>query len=146
MSDSPDTGVDGGNALIQKMAETTRCTIISLDIHLNGILAWADLTRSLMVHIKRSSSGTCYFLDAQFRFMPRVVIYLRSGSKSQSVCICMILKSLCRYNLCTYVIPSAIFSNFRFLTILPVANMMYCDMVLKKPITLICMRSHQIVT
>ena len=33
------------------------------------------------------------FIDAQFRFMPGVVIYLRSGLNSQSVCICVILKA-----------------------------------------------------
>ena len=77
MSDSPAPGVDGGNALSQKMAEAKRCTLISLDIHLNGMVAQADLTRSLTVLMKRSISGTCSFLDAQFSFMPRAVIYLR---------------------------------------------------------------------
>ena len=79
MSDSPVPGVDGVNALMQKMAEATRCTITSLDIHLNGMVDWVDMTRSLKVQMKRSISGTCYFLDAQFRFMPRAVISLRSG-------------------------------------------------------------------
>ena len=124
MSDSPEPGVDGGNASSQKMSEATRYTIMSLDISSNGMVAWADLTRSLMVRTKRSISGTCYFLDAQFRFMPRAVISLRSVSNSQSVCICVILKLRCRYNLCTCVIISAMFSNFRFLIILPVENMM----------------------
>ena len=73
MSDSPAPGVDGVNALSQKMAEATRFTIISLDIHL------ADLKLSLRVRMKRSISGTCLFLDAQFRFMPREVMSLRSG-------------------------------------------------------------------
>ena len=92
MSDSPEPGVDGGNSLSQKMAEATRCTIMRLDIRLNGMVDRADLTRSLTVRMKRSISGTCPFLDAQFRFMPRAVIYLRSVSNSQSVCTCVILK------------------------------------------------------
>ena len=128
------------------MAEAKGCTIINLDIHLNGMVSRADLARSLTVRTKRLISGTCSFLDAQFRFIPRAVISLRSGSNSQSVCICVIFKPRCRYNLCTCVIPSAMFSNFRFLIILPVANMMCRDMVLRKPIKLMCMRSHQMVT
>ena len=70
MSDSPAPGVDGGNALSQKMAETTRCTIIRLDICLNGMVDQADMTCSLIVRMRRSISGTYSFLDAQFRFMP----------------------------------------------------------------------------
>ena len=111
MSDSLAPGVDGGNALSQKMAKATICTIIRLDIRLNSMVDWAYLTRSLMVRMKRSISGTWSFLDAQFRFIPRAVIYLRIGSKSQSVCICVILKPRCRYNLCTCVIPSAMYPN-----------------------------------
>ena len=80
MSDSPASGVDGGNASSQKMAEATRCTIISLGICLNGMVARADLTRSLTVRMKRSISGTCSFLDAKFSFMPRTVVSLCSGS------------------------------------------------------------------
>ena len=83
MSDSPAPGVYGGNALSQKMAGTTRCTIISLDIRLNGMVAWADLMRYLTVWMECSISGTCFFLDAQFRFMPRAAISLRSDLKSQ---------------------------------------------------------------
>ena len=74
MSDSPDTGVDGGNALIQKMAEAKIFTIISLDICLNSMVDRADLTRSLTVHTKSSISGKFSFWDAQFRFMPILVI------------------------------------------------------------------------
>ena len=44
--------------------EATRCTIISLHIRLNGMVARADLTRYLTVRMKRSISGTCSFLDA----------------------------------------------------------------------------------
>ena len=58
----------------------------------------------------------------------------------------MILKPRCRYNLCTFMILSATFSIFRFLIILPVANMMCRDMVLKKPITLLFMRSQKTVS
>ena len=79
VSDSPVPVVDGGNELIQKMEEATRCTIIILDLCLNGMVARANLTRSLTVQMKRSISGTCSFFDAQFRFMPRAVISLRSG-------------------------------------------------------------------
>ena len=67
------------------MEEATRCTIISLNIHLNSMMARADLTRSLTVGMKRSISGTCSFLDAKFRFMPRAVISLCSGSNLQSL-------------------------------------------------------------
>ena len=100
MSDSPSPGVDQGNILSQKMAEVTICTIIRLNIRLNGMVARADLTRSSTIRMKVSILGTCYLLDAHFRFMPIEVIYLRSGSNSQSVCICVILKQRCRYNLC----------------------------------------------
>ena len=86
------------------------------------------------------------FLGAQFRFMPRVVISLRSGSNLQSSCICGILKPRCSYNLCTCMIPSAVFSIFRFLIILPMENMTCRDMVLRKTIPLMCMRSQEIVT
>ena len=91
MDYSPAPGVDGGNASIQKMEEVKRCTIISLDIHLNSMVARGDLTRSLTVQMKRSISGTCSFLYAQFRFMPRTVISLNSGSNSQAVCVSVIL-------------------------------------------------------
>ena len=118
---------------------------MSLDICLNGMVARADLIRSLTVRMKRSISGKCSFLYAQFRFMPRAVISLRSGSNSQSVCMCVILKPRCRYNLCTCVIPSAICSTFQFLIILPVANMMCRDIEMRKQIPLMCMRSQQMV-
>ena len=136
MSDSPELGDDGGKSLSQKMAEATICTIISLDICLTGMVARVDLTCSLTVRMKCSISGTCYFLDAQFRSMPIEVISLSSGSNSQLVYIFVILKPLCRYNLCTHVITSAMFSIFRFLVILPVENMMCRNMVLRKLIPL----------
>ena len=84
-------------------------------------------------------------MDAQFRVIPRAVIYLRSGSNSQPVCICVILKPRCRYNLCTCVIPYAMLLIFRVLIILPVAKIMCCEMVLRKTIPLLCMRSQQMV-
>ena len=87
-----------------------------------------------------------FLFECTFRFMPRAVIYLRSGSNSQSVCLCVILKTRCRYNLCTCVIPSAMCSTFLFLIILPVADMMSRDMVLRNPILLMCMRSQHMVT
>ena len=98
-----------------------------------------------MVWMKRSISGPCSFLYV-LRFMPIAVISLRSVLNSQSVCICVILKPHCRYTLCTYMIPSAMFSVFRFLVIFPVANMMCRDMVSRKTILLMCMRSQQMVT
>ena len=79
MSDTPALGVDGGNSLSQKMVEATRCTVISFNIRLNGMMSWADLTRPLTVQMKCSISGTCYFLNAWFSFIPRAFIYLRSG-------------------------------------------------------------------
>ena len=60
MSDSPAPGVDGGNELIQKMAEATRCTIIRLYICLNGIVTQVDLTRSLTIRTKQSHSLFLY--------------------------------------------------------------------------------------
>ena len=62
------------------MSEAIRYTIISLDIRLKSMVDQADLTRSLMVRMKRSITGKCYFLDAHFRFMPREFISLRSVS------------------------------------------------------------------
>ena len=146
MSDGPAPGIDGGNALSQKVVEATRCNIMSLDIRLNGMVAWTELTCSLTVWMKSSISGTCSFLDTQFWFIPRAFVSLCSGLNSQSVCICVILKPRCRYSLCTCVIPSPMFSNFQFLIILPVVNMTFPDMVLSKPIPLMFMRSHQTVT
>ena len=61
------------------MVEATICNIISLDICLNGMVARADLMCSLTVRMKRSISGTCYFLDAHLvlyleRSFPCVVV------------------------------------------------------------------------
>ena len=78
--------------------------------------------------------------------MPREVISLHSGSNSQSSFIYVILKPRCRYNLCTCMIPSTMFSIFRFLIIISMANMMCRGMVLRTTIELMCMRSQKIVT
>ena len=128
------------------MSEATRYNIINLNIRLNSMVDQKDLTLSLTVRMKRSLSGTCYLLDAQFRFMPRVVTSLLNCSNSQSACICVILNPRCRYNLCTCMIPSEMFSIFQFLIILPLENMMCHYMLLRKPIPLMCMRSQQIMT
>ena len=106
----------------------------------------AGLTRSLTVQIKCSISGTCYFLCAQFRFIPRSVISVHSGSNHLSEFMRVILNPHFRYNLCTCVIPSAMFLIFRFLIILPVSNIMCRDTVLRKPILFMCMRSQKILT
>ena len=118
----------------------------NIDNFLNGIADRTDLARSLTVRIKCSISWTCSFLDAQFRFIPRAVISLYSGSNSLSAHILVILKPRCRYNLCTSVIPSAMLLIFWFCIILPVANMMCHNMVLMKPIPLMCMGPQKIVT
>ena len=135
-----------GKSIDPKMAKAKRCTIIILNVRLNGMVAQADLTRSLIFRMKRSISGTCSFLDAQFSFMPREVMSLRSGLNLKSLCMCVIMKPRCRYNLCTCVIPSAMCSTFRFLIILLVANMMCREMMLRKLILLMCMRSQKMVT
>ena len=114
MSDSPASCVDEGNSLRQNMEEATRCTIISLYTRLNGMVARSDLTLSLMVWTKRSIKGICYFLYAKFRFIPREVLYLRIGLNLLSVSICVILNPRFGYNLCIYVIPSAILLFFGF--------------------------------
>ena len=127
--------------MIQKTAEATRFIIIRLYIRLNGMVDRAYLMRYLTVDIKRSISGKCSFLDAQFRFIPRVVIYLRSVSNLLLVCIYVILKPHFRYRLFTCMILSTMVSMFRFLIVIPVANMTCRDMVLRKPITLMRMSS-----
>ena len=131
--------------LIQNMGEATRFTIIILYIRLSGVVDQAGLTHSLTVQMNHSISGTCSFLDAQFSFISRSVIYLHSGLSQLPACICEIFNPCCKYNLFTCVIPSAMFLIFRILIILPVANMMCHVMVLRKPIPLICMRSQKMV-
>ena len=120
----------------------TKLTIINLDIHLKGIAARADRTHSLTVQFNFSISSTCSFFDAKFRNIPRSAIYNFRGSNSLSACICVILKPRFRYSLWTCLIPSQMFFIFRFLIILPVANIMCQDMVFRKKIPLMCMRSQ----
>ena len=103
---------------------------------------WADQTRSLMVRLNRSISGTCSLLDTQSRDMTISDIYAHIGSNSLSACMRVILKPRCRYRLWTCVIPLSMLFIFRFLIILTVANIMCRDMVFRKPMPLICMGSH----
>ena len=128
------------------MAEAPRYISISLDNIFNSMVDQVYLTRFLTVQMKRSISGTCSFLGAQFKFLHRDVSSLCSDSNSQSVCMFVVLKPCCRYNLCTCVITSAMFYFFRFLIILPVAKMTFRDIVLRNPIPLVYMRSQQMVT
>ena len=73
-------GFDRVKAFSQKIAEAKRWTIINLEIRLKGMTAQVDRTRYFMLQLNRSISGTCYFLDAQFRDMPRSAISARRGS------------------------------------------------------------------
>ena len=104
--------------------------------------AQADQTRSLAVWFNRSISGTCSFLDAQFRGMPISAIYAHRGSNSLSACLRVVLKTSFSYSLLTCLIPYSMFFTFLFLIILPVANIMCQDMVFRNPIPLMCMRSQ----
>ena len=49
---------------------------------------------------------------------------------------------ICMYSLWTYLITSSMFFIFRSLIIIHVANITYWYMVCRKPIPLMCMRSH----
>ena len=136
--DSPALGVDGRNALMHYHKIR-----YSFDYHgglggYDALLNGPDENAQIQGHTKN--------LDSNFRFIPRTVIYRRSGFNPLSERMRVILNSQCRYNLCTCVIPPSLFFNFRLLIIIPAANMMYRGMVLSKPIPLICMRSHKIVT
>ena len=84
MLDNPVPGFDGVKAFSQKIAEATRWTIINLEISLKGMTAKVDRARYFMLQLNRSISGTCYFLDDQFRDMPRSAISARRGSNSIS--------------------------------------------------------------
>ena len=105
-----------------------------------------DQTYSLTVWFNRSISGTCSFLDAQFRDIPISSIYAHRGSNSLSACLRVIFKTSCMYSLFTCLITSSMFFNFLFLIILPVENIMCQDMVFMNPIPLMCMRSQHMVT
>ena len=107
-----------------------------------GMDDWEDWKHSLAVWLNSSTLGTSYLLDYQFRDMPTSTIYAYRGSKYLPACMRMILKSLCRFSLWTCLIPSSMFFIFRFLIILPVTNIMFQDMVFRKPMALMCMRSH----
>ena len=74
-----------GMNLAKNIVVVTKLTIISLEVCLKGMDAREDWMRSLMVRLNRSISGTCYFLDTQFRDMPRSTISAHSGSNSLSV-------------------------------------------------------------
>ena len=121
-------------------------TIINLDICLKGLATWEDQTRYLMVQLNLSISGTCSFLDVHFRDIPRSAISARSGPNALSVYICVVLKPHCRYILLTCLIPYSMFFTFWLLIIIPVVNITCRDMVSRKPIPLMCIRSHHRVT
>ena len=104
--------------------------------------ACEDWTRYLTVWSNRSISGACSFLDAQFKDIMRSAISARTDSNSLSACLIVILNPHCRYSLWTCLIPSSLFFIFRFLIILPVENIRCRDMLFRKPMPLICMRSH----
>ena len=104
--------------------------------------AWADWKRSLTFHLNQSISGTCYFLDTQFKDITRSTISAHRGSNLLSAGICVILKPLCMYSLWNCLITSSILFIFRFLNILPVADIMCWYMVFRKPRTFMWMRSQ----
>ena len=113
----------------------------SFRFFLKGMDSWVDRMHSLTVRLNRSISGTCSFLDTQFRDIPRSAISACRGSKSLSACMSGFLKLRCRYSLWICLIPSSMLF-FLFLIILPVANIMCQDMVLRKPMPLMCMKPH----
>ena len=96
----------------------------------------------MTVWLNCSILGTCYFLDAQFRDMPRSSIAALRGSKLLLACMSVILNPRYRYSLCTCLIPSSMFFIFLFLIILPVENILCQDTVSRKPMPLTCMRSQ----
>ena len=102
----------------------------------------ADQTRSLKFRFNSSISGKCSFLDAQVKDMERSAIYAYRGLNLISACISVILKPHFRYSLRTCLIPSSMFFAFILLIMIPVANIMCWYMVLRNPVTLMCMRSH----
>ena len=92
---------------------------------------------SLTFRLNCSISGTCYFLGAQFRDMPMSAISAHSSSNSLSACIRVILEPHYRYSLLTCLIPSSIFFIFLFLIIIPVANIIYQDIVFSDKYTVV---------
>ena len=119
----------------------TRWAIIHLEICLKGISSWVYQTSYLAVWLNCEISSTCSILDAQFRDMKISAIYFRRGSK--------FLSSRIR-GMQVYLVNlfNSIFNLFIFeyLIILTMANIMCWDMVFRKPIALMCMRSHHRVT
>ena len=99
-----------------------------------------------MVLLNHSISGTCYFLDAQLRDIPRSSISAHSGSNSLSSCMWGVFKPCCRYSFLTCLIPSSVFFTFQVLIMLPVANIMFRYIVFMNPMLLMCMRSQNSVT
>ena len=94
--ENPAPGFNGGKAFIQNIAMVTGWTIINLDIKLKGMAAWAYWTSFLKILLHRSISGTCSFLDAQFRYIPRSTISNCRCSNSLSERMRVILKPRCR--------------------------------------------------
>ena len=144
--DSPAPGFYGGKYFIQQTAVATRLTIINLDICLKDVAAREYCNNSLTVRLNCSISGTCSFLDAKFRDMPISFISARSGSNLISVCIHVFLKTCCRYSLLNYLILSSMFFTFLFLIILTVVKIICRDILFRKPMPFMCMRSHHRVT
>ena len=101
---------------------------------------------SLTFLLNCSILGTCFFLNVQFREMPRLAISAHCGSNSLSACLRVIFKPRCRYICFTCLVPSSTLFTFRFLIILTVLNIIFRDMVCRNLIPLVWMRSHHRVT
>ena len=100
-------------------------TAINLEISLKVMHNWAYLTCFLMAWLNCSISGIFSSLDAQFRDMPRLAVSSRTGLNLLSECIHVILKPCCRYSFWTCLNSSSMLFIFRFLIILPVANILF---------------------
>ena len=122
---------DVGKGFSQKIEVVKGLTTINLHIFFKGMDAWEDRTHSLTFQLNFSISGTCYFLDAQFRDMPMSAISAHSSPNSLSACIRVILEPHYRYSLLTCLIPSSIFFIFLFLIMLPVEKIMYQGVVFR---------------
>ena len=103
---------------------------------------WVDCTRSFTFRLNRSISGTCSFLDAQFSYIPLSSILTCRGSNSLSACMHVILNLRYRYSLWTCLIPYSMFFICRFLILLTVENMLCWDIVFRKTMSFVCMRSQ----
>ena len=112
---------------------------------MKGMAYCAYGTRSLTVRFNSSIPGTCFFLDAKFRDMPRSAVSVHRGSNYPASCNHVIFNSCFVYSLLNCLTPSSVLFNFRFLIILPVLSITFCGMVFRKPIALMRMRSHHIV-